>query len=333
MFLLRSAQEETFIVDIMIKKLFLCLGLLGIAAQASDSDKRALLDAIESNDIGKTETVLKLVPEPDRQELLANAGWDDRSALSIAALNGNKDMFMWLIQSFGLTPAQDISTLFNDAARGGNLDIIKHVYSLVPEENRQELIDSIHGFWGSPLVAAAQSGHPAAVDWLLQNGSDTHAKFCDENVLYAAVEGQNVEVLDFLFKHIQDKEECQKLLTFRNSWGCTILMNSAIYGNKKVFERLIDEAKTLDIDFEEYISAKNNLGDNVFFFAVVGNSLDILKYLLELLPVEKCLEMINSGNNADVTALDISRCFCERIIGESTKQILEGYLSEYSKQY
>ena len=312
----------------MLKKIMLCLGLLGIAVQASESNKNALWEAIEANDIEKAESVLSSISsDSDRQDLLANADWHNYSALEVAAYLGKKDIFMWLFESFGPTPDQDISSLFNRAAFGGNLDIMEQVYLSVPAENRQELINSTPGYSYSPLITAARRGHPEAVEWLLQHGADINAKYDKSNVLYAAVDGDNFEVLDCLFKHIQDKEKIKDLLTFRTKWGETVLMHGAFRENKDVFERLVEEAKKVGIDPDEYMSTKDHTGENILSSAARRGTLDIVEYLLESLSVDKCLEMIYSENKYGISALEISKHH-----GGKIERLLNDYLSKHSKK-
>lgn len=286
----------------MFNKLFLCLGLLGITAQASDFYRQAFGNAIETNDIGRTESVLNSVQDSKRQEQLASY------ILANSARYENKDIFMRMIQNFGIDPdQQDMSELFSYAVEVGNLDVIKRVYSSVPEKDRQEVINARNSIGQSPLMIATQRGDLNAVDLLLQNGADIDAKEKNgTDIVNIAIRSGNVEVLKCLFKHAQNPEQRKKFLTSVYSrLGKTAVLNCAFYGKKDVFVWLIDEAQKLGIEPEEYISAQDYIGNNVFYYAAMGDSVDIIEYLFESFSTEKSLEMINSKNKWGKTALDI----------------------------
>lgn len=291
----------------MFKKLFLCLGLLGIAAQASDPQKRALMDATES----------------ECQELLANANWDDQSAFKSAAESGKKEVFDWLIQNFGIIFVKhNLPKLFHDAATSGSVEIMEYLFSMANEGERQELLNPTGGP-SSNLADAAQNGQAKAVEWLLDRGADIN-----NDILSDAATGQNVDVLKCIFNHVQDPEKRKELLTAGTLGLQTVLIDGALSGNKDVFVWLIEEAKEAKLDLDQYASETNEEGFNVFYWAVVGGNPEIVQVLFNSFPKDKCLEMINSKNKYGVSALSRSqRKGSNKIIN----RLLENFIAENSK--
>ena len=328
----------------MLKKLMLCLGLLGIAAQASDSQKSALVDAIESNDVKTVESVLGSASESEFTELLAHADITDKSAFMVAAESGKKEVFDYLIeqaQKAGIdhvrymTQNGSFDAIFRLAAIGGNVEIMEYLFSLVPEQDRSEVLNSMDVLYACPLAHAASRGRVEAVEWLLDHGADINTQGkVGPNVLGFALASGNVEVLDCLLKHIKDPTERQKFLTCVDGEGNTPLMQAAQGSELRqekhtaVFMWLAQETKNEGIDFSEYLTAQNERGDNIFFWAVVGRNPEIVQFLFDSFAKdkEKSKEMINSKNEYGESALTMSKYSGSKEV----ERMLENFVGENS---
>lgn len=403
----------------MFKKLFLCLGLLGIAAQASTPDGYALADAIRNNDIAAVKSMLGWLQENPKGRFNELFGYCiSPSPLQVAAKEGNKEALDCLMQ--GLNEAGFNSSwyardrwggfcsLLYDAAEGGNTDIMDEMFSRLSEKELQNVIKDN---FGGPLMSVARGGHVEAVEWVFQKGADINKI----DVPTFIENSKNIAVVETLFKHFQDQGENQKfftsvgrynnadafmaaamntraeddifmwlvqeagnngidlkeILTNENKEGQSIIFFVAANHNSEILKYVLDsipankskevlssammkiveyvpyydtpyieenkalndfmwlvqEAKNNGIDPEKYISAKNASGENILFCAVKNENLDIVKYLLESLSVEKCLEMINATDNDGKTALEISKDSDRPDI----EQLLEGYNSKHSE--
>ena len=295
--------------------------------------------AVEGGNIEIMEALFSSVSEEERQKLIRQE-YDYFNPLEKAACGGNVEVVRWLFERGMDATKVDIAFVLK---YGKNFDTLKCLFEYIStQEGRQKFLTSKDRVGNTLLMIAAQKKHGEdIVKWLVQgaenNGIDLekyvsqpfsdaagiNAKYDEGNVLYAV---KNVEVLDCLVNHLQGKEQLKDFLTFRTPWGRTVLMESASHASKAAFERLIEEVKKLeDVDFDEFISAKNVNGWNVFVFAVMGDRPDIVECLLESLLVEKSLELINSKDKVGITVLEESKYYSGKI-----EDMLKTFIAEHS---
>ena len=321
----------------MLKKIMLCLGLLGIAAQANNFSKIDFLHAIERGNISALRDILDSISGSDPQAFLNNTALDGRSALRVAASEGRKQVFMYLIhraQIFGIPPGEymntndnDFSNLFFDAASGGNLDIVQYILRFVPEENRPAVIN-FHFFDRTPLVEAAYRSHTSVVNFLLQNGADAH----DVNIFNVVPHTEDADILKSLFNHISSQEERRNFFIKTDFVGKTPLMWAAMNSHvgTDIFMWMIEEAPNNGINLEKYLATKDRMENNIFYCAAIEPNLDIVEFLLNSFPKEQCTEMLKSKNKEGQSAAKSLRLYADLYADQTIQNILREYIPEDS---
>ena len=284
----------------MLKKIMLCLGLLGIAAQASEPNLKALTNAIKDNDITAVKSMLDWLPGKDKNAVKAFFGSSsDKSPFQVAAYEGNKEAFDCLIQGLekaGIDPAEyiEFSHFLEAAAYGGNLDIMQEVFSWIQDEDeRQEIINEMDNCWGAPLIGAAQGGHVEVVKWLFQQGIDATAIDIPDFIGYS----KNDDVVKMLFDCLREQGQGNRMWTSIGDDDENAFLGAARNSEcgQDVFALLVQEAKNDNIDLSECLTKEDNQGRNIIFWAATHENPEIVKYVLGNLSADKSKEMLSSA--------------------------------------
>lgn len=292
----------------MFKKIMLCLSLLGACAYANP-DQNMLLTAIENNDIGTVESMISSLPtNPDEakalvEEWLGSDEYQNKLAFMCAAEAGTPELFRLLLQTaqrVGIDPAEYIrehtdglAGLLSKAAYGGSLEILEYVYLLIPENERQDIINNMESDDESPLINGAQGGHIEALEWLFQHGADIRLINIPEFIGYSL----NVEVVKCLFEFFDAQGESEMFFNSSFNGGETALMRAANNGDvgTPVFMWLIQQAADRGIDIKEAMTRKNEDGENILCLAALGRNPEIVKYVLNSLSEDEKKEEFGSA--------------------------------------
>ncbi|XP_071115743.1 putative ankyrin repeat protein RBE_0220 [Haliotis cracherodii] len=119
----------------------------------------------------------------------------------------------------------------------------------------------------TPAMLAAHGGHKEVFDQLVRKGANLSLLgHSDRNILYFACKGRNLEIVKYvLTQNVVDVNN-------RNVDGLTPVMNAAIWGDKGLFDFLVEEGANLSLlSYDE---------ENIFYLACERDNVEIIKYLL-----------------------------------------------------
>lgn len=217
----------------MLKKIMLCLSLLGVSVYASEVQapveesqsfslelKDKLFETVHSGDVDALQELL------DQNPGLVNVVADSRNnvdyhntALIEAAHSGTVAVVRCLVEH-----GADIHATgrygynaFLKAAMGGNLDVMKYLF-----EQDKSLMNSVNDFNYDVLRCALSNGNDTekVVEWLIEQEGDImygdlNRFFSTEIAFTEAAEKGLSEIIKILFKSAP-KDKRQDMLEFRN---------------------------------------------------------------------------------------------------------------------
>ncbi|XP_067685531.1 serine/threonine-protein phosphatase 6 regulatory ankyrin repeat subunit A-like [Haliotis asinina] len=172
------------------------------------------------------------------------------------------------------------NNILHIACMEGNLEIVNYLISrnIIDIDSRGD-----HGT--TPLMLAARFGKMEMFNFLLKTGANISKEDDDgENILHKSCKGGNVDIVKDVITH---------RVLYVNSTdnnGITPLMLAAGYGNKVVFQLLIDRAADT--------SAKDDTDRTILHWACEGGNVKIVKDLLT-----QCTVDINSNDRKGMTPL------------------------------
>ncbi len=180
------------------------------------------------------------------QAVNQNNGWEKRTPLMRAAMEGHTDCVEYLLQNEAMLDSMDFDsrTAFHLAAERGHLKVIKIFIEAGQDVNTR-------GGWAAstppegaprtPLMWAAEGGHTDCVEYLIQNGAQLDLMdFKGRAAFHLAAEGGHLEVMKRLVEAGQDVN--QKDWTDR-----TPLMWAAGKGHTACVQYLLQNGARLDL--------------------------------------------------------------------------------------
>ena len=236
----------------MLKKILLCLGLLGIAAQASSLNSQVYLGELFSKvRAGNIEAVKNLLDKDSK--LIDKKGNFGTTALSIATSRGNMKLVQLLVEKYH---AEVTLVAFSEAIKNNkpNLKIlVKYLFDQKPALIKEKAFDGT-----SALSEAAYYGNMKLVQFLVDNGAEINSRA----LVRATANGRhNVEILNYLL------DQKPELIDMADSYGLAPLSAAAYNGNLEAVQLLIKRGAKLTSD--------------ALFYAVENRSIGIIKLLLE----------------------------------------------------
>ncbi|WP_253303066.1 ankyrin repeat domain-containing protein [Wolbachia endosymbiont of Phyllotreta cruciferae] len=125
--------------------------------------------------------------------------------------------------------------------------------------------------------------------------------FYGNTPLHFAVQGKNLEILQFLMDYIGKQNHKEDYFVDKNCDGCTPLHFAARSGNIEVFSKLLKfvgaEAK------EGYVKIKNNKGETPLHFAARSGKAEVVSNLLEFVDAKAKEGYVQSKDSKDETPL------------------------------
>lgn len=207
---------------------------------------KALVDAKDED--GKTPLHMPAKDYKDVAELLLANGADvnvkdnnEKTPLSLALQNGSRELAELLRQHGGRDFRGEVLEIYY-AAKNGALNQVQRLLKSHPE-----LVSSKNGAsdGGTPLEAAAQSGHKDVAELLLTSGADVNAK--DNRgytPLHEAAKWGHKDVAELLLAN-------RAAVNAKDKFGDTPLHVAAVRGHKGVAELLLANSAELNAEHEE----------------------------------------------------------------------------------
>ena len=231
----------------------------GINVMHCQRDGAHVLDAAaQSGNRAIVEAVLKVQPK-----LLNAAGFEDRTALIAAAVNGHEEVAMWLLEQLDIDVMhceKDGMHVLDAAAQSGSLEIVKAVLGVWPD-----LLNALGFEDRSALIAAAVNGHEEVAMWLLEqlDIDVMHREKDGTHVLDAAAQSGSLEIV----KAVLDVQP--SLLNAPGFEDRTALISAAMNGHESVVSWLLEQP---GISLEQ----RDNNGLHIFEAAVVSGNLSLV---------------------------------------------------------
>lgn len=112
---------------------------------------------------------------------------------------------------------------------------------------RKADVNTLGGFWGSPLCAASSRGHKEIVELLLDSGAeiDLQEDKISKTTLGAAIFARNKEVVELLL--IRGAK-----INLLDGQDNTILYEASFYSNKEIVQLLLDRGAKIDLQGGKY---------------------------------------------------------------------------------
>ncbi|XP_046565261.1 putative ankyrin repeat protein RF_0381 [Haliotis rubra] len=196
-----------------------------------------------------------------------------------AANAGHGDVFDFLLEKGAdllLTDLEDANVL-HLACEAGNVDIVKNIL-----RKQIETINAIDDEGLSPALRAASRGHKEIFYLLISKGATIK-----EDHLHVACEGGNVDIVKyFLTRYSED-------INKGGDFGWTPAMYAARHGHREVLHLLESEGADL--------TKENDDHDNIFYFAILSEDPEIVKYIVKHNTVD-----INRENDEGMTPVMIA---------------------------
>ncbi|XP_071115840.1 serine/threonine-protein phosphatase 6 regulatory ankyrin repeat subunit B-like [Haliotis cracherodii] len=215
-----------------------------------------------------------------------------RTPVMCAALKGDTKVFNLLVSKGCDLTVEDRNgdNILHAACEGGNVEIVEYIVSLNIVD-----INSTGNDRRTPVMCAALKGHKVVFDLLVSKGCDLTVEDRNgDNVLHAACDGGNVEIVEYIVSHnIVDINKGDR-------YKRTPVMRAALKGHKKMFELLV--SKGCDLTMED------GCGEKILHKACVGGNINIVEYIVFHNIVD-----INSTGLARITPV-----MCAALKGDTT---------------
>ena len=152
-----------------------------------------------------------------------------------------------IVQPFGLfaSPAEHFFVKINPlyfAALYGFRDLVEHLVT-----NYSQLVNSVGGYLGSPLLPALYGNHIWLAEFLLRHGGEVDIRSTGDTPLHNTIAMFCVEAVPFLLKHGAD-------VNSQNDQLYTPLHNAASYGYLEISQMLLDRGADVNSRTKEGIT-------------------------------------------------------------------------------
>ena len=296
----------------MFKKLFLCLGLLGFSAFASDTSPdigQKIADyrrSISSKNYALLGQLFDTLSESDCKN---PCFFYHKAALEVALRHGRRDLFNLFrkkAKKCHIDVASSIAgcpgKFFRMAVEGGNVELIKYVLFFVPVSERSELFNlpEDENCLKNSIYCRAE-----AFEYLIQQGARLGEANCNFEIYRVLIDGKTTATLDCLLNHLP-AQECQQFFT--NPFGPygdnAFLLAARNYmpNGTETLKWVIQKAQQYGVNPVECMTGTNNFGESIFFSAAMGGKADTMRFLLDFMPAEKSLELIHLKNKRGESA-------------------------------
>lgn len=200
-----------------------------------------------------------------RQTDIESKGQYGRTPIMVAAEKGQTNMFEFLVsKGCSLSLVDDTgNNILHVSCITGNIDIIKYLLS-----SASVSIDD-KGICGrTAVMMTAYHGHLNVFELLVSKHCDLSiADNKGNNILHLASLGGNVGIVRYVLTRKETDIES------RGESGRTAIMMAAQNGHKHVFDLLVNE--------ECNMSIVDNEGDNILHTSSLGDSVEIVQYILD----------------------------------------------------
>ncbi|XP_046342732.2 serine/threonine-protein phosphatase 6 regulatory ankyrin repeat subunit A-like isoform X2 [Haliotis rufescens] len=185
-----------------------------------------------------------------------------KTAAMWAAERGDADMFTLMSKGCDLSVKDDKqNSILHFACTGGDLDIVESIVA----QNKVDF-NGINISQETPVMRAALGGHKAVFGLLVSKGCDLTVKTkYDDNILHAACEGGNVQIVEYIVSH-------NKVDINSTGHDRTPVMSAALKGHKAMFDLLVNKGCDLTV--------KDEYGDNILYVACEGGNVQIVEYIV-----------------------------------------------------
>ncbi|XP_071109961.1 ankyrin repeat domain-containing protein 50-like [Haliotis cracherodii] len=186
-----------------------------------------------------------------------------RTAMMMAAEFGHGELFDFFMDKGDLSLVDnDCNNILHVACLGGNVDVVQNILS-------RDIVDinSRGKYDRTPTMMAVGGGFKGVFDLLVVKGADVSLVDNDGNtVLHVAFIGGHAEMVKYVLSQVSVE------INGRGQYGRTPLMMSAVKGNWKAFEVLVNKGCDL--------SPVDNGGYNILHVACLGGSCEVVKYIV-----------------------------------------------------
>ncbi|XP_071115831.1 serine/threonine-protein phosphatase 6 regulatory ankyrin repeat subunit A-like [Haliotis cracherodii] len=187
-----------------------------------------------------------------------------RTPVMGAMLKGHKAVFDLLVSKGCKMTVEDVfgDNILHKACDGGNVEIVEYIVS-----RNIVNINSTGYVRRTPVMSAVLKGHKAVFVLLVSKGCDLTVKDKNnDNILYAACDGGNVEIVEYIVSHnIVD-------INITDYRGRTPAMRAVFKGHKAVFDLFVSKGCDLTV--------KDKYGDNILHKACDGGNVQIVEYVV-----------------------------------------------------
>jgi len=248
--------------------------------------RNAFLAAAEGGKVDTLRYLNKIVDDSVKQ---ARDDYNN-SALTVAAICGNKESVQVLIEEFNFNPASAEykgRNAFLNAASTGKIETVCYLNEIIDDAVKQAR--DINN--NSALILAARSGNKETVQYLIEelkfNPADSG--YAGGNTFLHAAASGKIETLRYLNEIVGNAVK-----QARDDQNDSALTLAARYGNKETVKFLIE-----DLNFDPAYTGYN--GRNAFLKAAEGGKIEILRYLNER--VDDAVKQVRDDDNESATTL------------------------------
>ncbi|XP_071085594.1 serine/threonine-protein phosphatase 6 regulatory ankyrin repeat subunit A-like [Haliotis cracherodii] len=233
-------------------------------------------------------------------------GEDGKTPVMVAAMKGQTEVFHVLIRNrCDLSVVDDLGdNILHAACYSDNVSIVKDILSRKVVDINSKDCDGY-----TPLMLAAQEGNKKVFDLLVSNECDQFdVSDSGGNILHAACHSNNAMfVKDILLHGVADIES-------RDEDGCTPVMLAAVEGQKEIFDLLVSEGCSLDV--------QDNEGHNILHAACCSDNVKIVEDILsrEIADIDgrssdgQTAVMIAAGNGQKKVCDLLARKGCDLLV-------------------
>ena len=186
------------------------------------------------------------------------------SPLNLAAVNGNMDVFNYLVKAGAdiKTTDREGSNLLHNATANNHLKLVKYLV----EELKFD-VNSTDNLQMTPLMFASEKGNYELLNYLIDKGADINAATPNKtNVLMLSAYGGNLDVVKRLLDLGLDINE-------RNDYGAAVITYAAYRGHLDIVEYLIEQGA----DYHIF----SHSGESPLSWAIVARRFEVADFLLE----------------------------------------------------